>query len=101
VYLNPREPGLTFAELKEIGARVGLRESEINDGFRASGVHTVGHGSKRLGPDRHTRNTWKRPAGGGAYRNRPALVHRLFGRQTIRGYVSESTGFTSNLPAGG
>src|ERR1700732_68749 len=52
VFLNPREPGLSFAELKEIGARAGLREGEIGDAFIASGVHSVGRGSNRLGPDR-------------------------------------------------
>ncbi len=59
VFLNPREPGLTFAELKEIGARAGFREGEIGDAFIASGVHSVGRGSNRLGPDRQTRNAWK------------------------------------------
>jgi hypothetical protein len=59
VFINPREPGLTYAELKEIGARAGFREGEIGDAFVTTGVHTMGQGSKLLGPDQRTRMTWR------------------------------------------
>lgn len=59
VVLNPRSPGLTFVELKQIGARLGFGEGEISDAFVTSGVHTLGGGSKLLGPDQQTRNLWK------------------------------------------
>jgi hypothetical protein len=38
VFANPREPGLTFAEINEIGARAGFREGEIGDAFVTMGL---------------------------------------------------------------
>ena len=31
VYVNPKDPGLTFQELSEIGKRAGYRDGEVND----------------------------------------------------------------------
>jgi hypothetical protein len=59
VFANPREPGLTFAEINEIGARAGFREGEIGDAFVTMGLQTMGRGSKLLGPERQTTVTWK------------------------------------------
>jgi len=59
VFANPREPGLTFAEINEIGARAGFREGEIGDAFVTMGLQTMGRGSKLLEPERQTTVTWK------------------------------------------
>ncbi|MDI4231685.1 hypothetical protein OZ411_02520 [Bradyrhizobium sp. Arg237L] len=59
VYVNPREPGLTYDELKEIGARIGYREGEIGDAFRTMGLYPLRRGSLLLGPEKQTLVTWK------------------------------------------
>ncbi|MDA9448259.1 hypothetical protein [Bradyrhizobium sp. CCBAU 21360] len=59
VFIRPREPGLTFAEIKEIGDRRGYREGEIGDAFVTMGLHSMGRGSKLLGPEQQTLITWK------------------------------------------
>jgi hypothetical protein len=59
VFANPREPGLTYAEILEIGARAGFREGEIGDAFARMGLHSMGRGSKLLSPDHQTCTTWK------------------------------------------
>ena len=48
VFVNPREPGLTFAEINEFGARAGFGEGEIGDAFVTMGLQTMGRGSKLL-----------------------------------------------------
>jgi hypothetical protein len=59
VFASPREPGLTYDEILEIGAQAGFREGEIGDAFAKMGLHSMGRGSKLLGPDFQTRVTWK------------------------------------------
>jgi hypothetical protein len=59
VFVNPREPGLTFAEINEIGARAGFREGEIGDAFVTMGLQTMGRGSKLLAPEQQTLVWWK------------------------------------------
>ncbi len=59
VFVNPREPGLTFAEINEIGARSGFREGEIGDAFVTMGLQTMGRGSKLLAPEQQTLVSWK------------------------------------------
>jgi hypothetical protein len=59
VFIRPREPGLTFVEINEIGARIGFQPGEIGDSFRTMGLRTIGHGSKLLAPEQHTVFNWK------------------------------------------
>lgn len=50
--LAPREPGLTYQELVEVGRRCGLKDGEMNDVlYRATNYAA---GSKRLLPDKGT-----------------------------------------------
>lgn len=50
-HLAPREPGLTYAELLEIGQRGGFQDGEIRDALPQVVVQTFGGGSKRLIPN--------------------------------------------------
>lgn len=59
VFANPREPGLTYAEIKEVGARVGFKDGEIGDAFRTMGLYPLNRGSQLLGPDQQTQVSWK------------------------------------------
>lgn len=59
VFVNPREPGLTYDEIKEIGARAGFKEGEIGDAFVTMGLHPMVRGSKLLGPEHTTLVAWK------------------------------------------
>jgi hypothetical protein len=59
VFVNPREPGLTYDEILEVGARAGFKEGEIGDAFVTMGLHSLVRGSKLLGPEHSTLVTWK------------------------------------------
>ena len=49
-YLSPREPGLTYEELLEVGRRAGFQDGEMGDALLQVVMQTFGGGSKRLGP---------------------------------------------------
>jgi len=49
-YLSPREPGLTYEELLEVGRRAGFQDGEMGDALSQVVTQTFGGGSKRLGP---------------------------------------------------
>ena len=39
VFVNPRELGLTYEEIKEVGARAGFKEGEIGDAYVTVGLY--------------------------------------------------------------
>jgi hypothetical protein len=47
VFVNPREPGLTYDEIKEVTARAGFKEGEVGDAFVTMGLHPLVRGSKQ------------------------------------------------------
>jgi hypothetical protein len=48
VYISPKEPGLTAAELYEVGKRIGLKEGEIGDAMPRVAPQTFGGRDRRL-----------------------------------------------------
>jgi hypothetical protein len=50
--LSPREPGLTYQELVEVGRRCGIKDGEMNDVLRLATNYAAG--SRRLLPDHGT-----------------------------------------------
>lgn len=58
VYLSPREPGLTAAELFEAGKRVGFLDGEIGDSLRHVVTQSFGRGDQRFVPQGPTLMTW-------------------------------------------
>jgi hypothetical protein len=59
VFVSPRDPGLTFEEIHEIGARLKYQPGEINDARAGMSLLSVARGSKRLAPEQHTTFSWK------------------------------------------
>jgi len=47
VFISPREPGLTFEEINEIGTRLGFQRGEIGDAFVKMSLQSNGRGSKQ------------------------------------------------------
>src|SRR5580698_6816880 len=58
VYLAPREPGLTFIELVEVGTRAKFEEGEINDALRTIAPQPFGGTRRTLLPNPHTTIQW-------------------------------------------
>jgi hypothetical protein len=59
VYLAPKEPGLTYDELSEVGKREGFQGGEINDALHQ---FTIGHSawqSNRILPNQYVTADWK------------------------------------------
>lgn len=48
IYLDPKEPGLTHDELKEVGRRAGFQEGEIEDAIAKVAHHDSGVFTKKL-----------------------------------------------------
>lgn len=57
-YLAPREPGLTYDELQEVGKRAGYLEGEIGDALLKVVTQTFGGGAKRLFPNPNVVMMW-------------------------------------------
>jgi hypothetical protein len=48
VYVSPREPGLTAAELYEVGRQVGLKDGEIGDALPKVATQYFGRANHRM-----------------------------------------------------
>jgi hypothetical protein len=59
VYLAPREPGLTYEEIVEVGKKIGLLPGEIGDALSHVVTQHFGRGSKYLLPDQQTTMLWQ------------------------------------------
>jgi hypothetical protein len=59
VFVSPREPGLTFDEIREIGARLKYEPGEIGDAFPRMQLRSLDRESKRWAPEHHTLFNWK------------------------------------------
>jgi hypothetical protein len=57
-YLAPREPGLTYEELREVGRQGGFQDGEIGDALLQVVTQTFGGGSKRLIPNPMMMKQW-------------------------------------------
>ena len=56
VYAAPRQPGLTYQELMEAGARRSLKTGEIEDAIQLAQL--IPNKERRLLPDQHVRQMW-------------------------------------------
>jgi hypothetical protein len=56
IYIAPKDPGLTYDEIIEVGKRVGFQPGEIGDALQqiATQQVTVLQGQNRFYPDRST-----------------------------------------------
>ena len=54
LFIAPREPGLSYEELREVGRRVGLKDGEINDVLHCATNYASD--SRHLLPDQNTLN---------------------------------------------
>ncbi len=59
VFVSPRQPGLTFDEIGEIGARLGYQPGEIGDAMCQESLQSIGPGSNLISPSHHTTTNWK------------------------------------------
>lgn len=56
IYVAPREPGLTYDELMEVGTRAGLRTGEIQDAIPKVVQQTFGGAARRFPPNQGITN---------------------------------------------
>lgn len=56
VFLNPTDPGLTYEEILEVGARAGYQAGEVGDAAPHAGTRYVG--VKRILPDQRLCASW-------------------------------------------
>jgi hypothetical protein len=59
VFILPREPGLTYDEIREICARMKFQPGEVGDALAQMSMQSLGNGSKRIAPENHTTINWK------------------------------------------
>jgi hypothetical protein len=59
VFISPRDPGLTFDEIREICARKGYQPGEIGDALAGMSMRSLGRGSKKIAPEPHTTINWR------------------------------------------
>lgn len=59
VFISPQQPGLTFEEIREVGARLGYQPGEIGDAMTRESLRSFGRGSQLISPSQHTAINWK------------------------------------------